>query len=531
MQIIAENISYTFPSGKNIFNDLNFSLPEGEKAALVGDNGSGKSTLLRILTGPVQPDSGSVQITNHHWYIPQHFGQYDSFTIAQVLRVQDKIGALNEIEKGSADPLHFEILNDDWAIHERIRSALEQWGLPDLSPETRFKTLSGGQKTRVFLSGMMIHKPKLVLMDEPTNHLDSSGHDMLRHAIRYPNRDYLVVSHDRELLNLCNPVYELSSLGMKTYGGTYSFYEEQKQVEMEAIEHQIHHSQQVIAEARQKHRETMERKQKLNARGEKKAKKENLPKIMLNTVRNRAEDSTTRLNETHEEKIIREVERLQKLKKQKRELKNIKINLSHSQLHNGKILFEADGINYAWPGSAPLWKEPLRFVINSGDRIRVTGDNGSGKTTLIRLLNGDIKPVKGTLNIQSEYRFLLDQEYSLVDREATVLEQAVKSNKVKKPDHQLKTLLHRYLFEEPVWDQKCSSLSGGELMRLSLCCLALQTRYPDTLILDEPTNNLDLRNIKLLTQAVSGYRGTLIVVSHDTCFTEEVGVEREINLE
>ena len=531
MQIIAENISYTFPTGQNIFRDISFSLPEGGKAALVGDNGSGKSTLLRILSGSVQADAGTVQITERRWYIPQHFGQYDSATIAQVLRVQDKATALSEIEKGSADPQHFETLNDDWAILERIRSALEQWGLPDLSPDTPFNTLSGGQKTRIFLAGMMIHKPKLVLMDEPTNHLDTSGRDILYHAIRNTNRDFLIASHDRELLNLCNPVYELSTLGMKTYGGSYSFYEEQKQIEMEAIEHQIHHAQQTIAEARQKHRETMERKQKLNARGEKKARKKNLPKIMLNAVRNRAEHSTNRLNETHEQKIIREVERLQELKKQKRELKNIKVTLGNSQLHTGKILFEAGHINFAWPGSDLLWKEPLRFVINSGDRIRITGDNGSGKSTLIRLLNGEIKPTKGNLKIQSEHRFLLDQEYSLIDREATVVEQAEASNKIKKPDHQLKTLLHRYLFEESVWDQKCSSLSGGEMMRLALCCLALQAHQPDTLILDEPTNNLDLRNIKLLTQAVNGYQGTLIVVSHDTRFTEEVGIERELKME
>ena len=530
MQIVARNISYALPSGKNLFHNLDFSLNKGDKAALVGDNGIGKSTLLHLLSGEVAPDDGSVQIDTLHWVVPQHFGQYDSGTVAEALQVSGTIEALNAITDGSADPRHYDTLDGDWTIHERVQIALALWDLPRLSATTTFGSLSGGQKTRVFLAGITLHQPQLVMMDEPTNHLDTNARERLYAFVRQSGHDFLIISHDRELLSLCKPIYELSSQGVKTYGGNYAFYEQQKQIEMEAVEQQIQNARQSIAAAKKKQQETRERKDRLNARGKKKARQENLPKILINAAKAHAESSTSRLNEVHEQKIAREGQRLQELSKKRRDEKSIRLTLNDSSLHSGKILFEARQANYAWPGSAPLWPTPLSFTICSGERVRITGDNGSGKSTLIRLLNQDLLCTSGTLNVYSAMRFLLDQEYSLINRDATVLEQAAHSNRVKKPAHELRTLLHRYLFDEARWKQPCHSLSGGEMMRLALCCLALQSRLPDTLILDEPTNNLDLRNVDLLTQAVSDYKGTLIVVSHDKRFVSETGIQREIRL-
>lgn len=530
MQIITKQITYTFASGRTLFRGLDFSLPKGEKAALTGDNGSGKSTFLHILAGIVQPSSGSLQIreSSRRWFIPQHYGQYDNHTIAGVLLLEEKINALEQIERGSADPRHFDTLAGDWAVRERIEAALHAWNLPRLSPSTPLGMLSGGEKTRVFLAGLDLHKPDLVLMDEPTNHLDRPARNRLYRFVRSTSADLLIVSHDRELLNLCNPVYELSPLGVKRYGGNYDFYETQKQIETEALGQRIHHAKKAISGARRKQHETMERKQRRDARGGKKAASENMPRILQNAARNRAEGSTSRLNEAHEQKITEEKQRLADLQRRQRELKNIRLTINPTPVHTGKVLFEAERVNFAWPDADALWTSPLSFTIRSGERLRISGPNGSGKTTLIRILNGDLTPSAGKLNVQSNIRFLLSQEYGGIHREATVLEQA---NTAKKPAHELRTLLHHYLFEEKTWQQPCVSLSGGEMMRLNLCCLALQSEQPDTLILDEPTNNLDLRNIKLLTDAVASWQGTLIVVSHDRHFVEEVGAARDLQLE
>jgi len=530
MQIVSEGISYTTPSGKSILKDINLTLEEAETAALIGDNGSGKSTLLRILSGQLSPDEGSVKITDHRWFVPQHTGQLDSHTVAQVIQVDHKIEALRAIEEGSTESRYFEMLLDDWTIHERLQAALARWNLSDIQPGTKFGTLSGGEKTRVLLAGVDMHHPKLVLMDEPTNHLDTSGRNKLYRMIRESDADYLIASHDRELLKLCNPIFELSSLGLKKYGGSYSFYEEQKQVEQEAINHSIHHTNQSIAEAKQKHHEVMQRKQKSNVRGSKSVRKKGIPRIAIKDTRNRAQKSTTKLDEKHEQKIEKKQQKLEDLKGQQRKILNIKVDLDDSSLHRGKILFEAESINYFYPDSGPIWNHPLSFIINSGERIHIAGDNGSGKTTLINLLDAHLKPSTGTLKVQSKKRFKLDQEYTSINRDVTVLKQAQDSNQTQKPDHELKTLLHRYLFDQSVWDQPCSSLSGGELMRLSLCCLALQAEEPDTIILDEPTNNIDLRNLRILTDTFSAYRGTLFVISHDSEFVNELSLDRTIEL-
>lgn len=529
--IIAENISFSYPSGKRLFQNLDFSVQDGERAALVGDNGTGKSTLLRIINGTFIPVSGNIQITQRHWTIPQHFGQFDERTIAQVLQVEDKLTALHRIENGSVHSKDFEILNEDWTIHERLHQVFSIWDLDAVSPHTSMSTLSGGQKSRVFLAGISLHQPDLILMDEPSNHLDSKGRKLLYDQIQEFERSFLIVSHDRELLELCDPIYELSSLGIKKYGGNYSFFEKQKEIEIQAIDQQISHSKHSIEAAKKKQRETLERKSRLDARGDKKARKEGMPRIAMNTMRNRAEGSISKLKEVHQQKNQEEVQHLKELKKRQRELKNIKFNLADSVLHSGKVLYEAHDINFSYPNSPLLWTDPLNFVIKSGDRVQITGTNGSGKSTLIQMLDKKLQPSTGTLEIYSNQRFILDQDYTLINRKLTVLEQAEASNKVKKPDHMLKTLLHRYLFEEPVWDQPCASLSGGEIMRLSLCCLALKEEEPDTIILDEPTNNLDMRNIKILTEAISSFKGTLITISHDKKFAEDIGLDKIIELQ
>lgn len=530
MPIIAENLSYIFPQGKRIIHDVNFSIAQGGKVGLVGDNGSGKSTLLRILTGAVSPQTGSVHLPKKTWFVPQHVGQFDTLNVAEALLINHKTDALRAIENGSVDPIHHETLADDWTIHERLKAALGLWGLSSISWDTPFNTLSGGEKTRVFLSGLDLHSPDLILLDEPTNHLDRVARKKLHQCILNTRCTVLIVSHDRELLNVCNQIYELSSAGIQSYGGNYTFYSEQKKVEMRALSQQIEHTKKEVSAARKKYQETMQNKQKMDSRSAKMGKTKNLPKIIKNARNGQAELSTAKLNDIHKDNIQTEKEKLRKLTQQERTSKQIKISLDSSSLHTGKYLFEANRINVAWPSSDLIWENPLSFIITSGDRLRISGNNGSGKTTLIHLLTRQIYPCQGNLEIHANTVFLLDQEYSLINKNRSVLEQAQASNEIKKEDHQLKTLLHRFLFDKEMWNQSCHALSGGEMMRLSLCCLALQSTQPDVIILDEPTNNLDLNNIRVLTKTIAEYRGTLLVVSHDNDFISEVGIENTLHL-
>src|SRR5690625_434202 len=530
MQSIAENISFTLPQGKQVLHNLSLSVSNGEKAALAGDNGTGKSTLIRILAGVLTPQTGSVYRNGKTWFAPQHFGQFDNLTVAQILKIHLKTEALKAIEQGSADPRDFETLADDWNIHERLRTALEHWELADIHADTPFHSLSSGQKTKLFLAGTALHNPDMVLMDEPTNHLDRAGREKLYRLIRETSSTLFIVSHDRELLELCNPIYELSSAGVQAYGGNYSFYKAQKKIEMEALDQKIEHAKKEISTARKKHHDAMRRKQKMDARSAKKGKTANLPPIVKNARGSKAENSASRLNEVHTNKIKAEKAHLKQLTQLKRESKQASLSVSNSSLHTGKILFEAKQMNIGWPDSGCLWETPRSFVIKSGERIRISGRNGSGKSTLLHTLTQQLKPAFGELSFHADSVFLLDQEYQLINRKRSVLEQAKRFNENQKPDHELKTLLVRFLFEPSVWDQPCQTLSGGEMMRLSLCCLTLQSNQPDVIILDEPTNNLDLSNIQILTETIANYQGTLLVVSHDDWFIKEIGISRELSL-
>ena len=527
--LVLQNISYTHPNKDLLFGELNLTINNQEKAALIGNNGSGKSTLLKILAGELQVSGGQVTVDCKPYVVPQVFGQFNELTIAQALNVETRLNALKEILNGNLTEENYTALNDDWTIEERCMEALALWGLERIGLSQKMGELSGGQKTRVFLAGISIHQPQLVLMDEPSNHLDSVGRELLYDFIRSTRIALIVVSHDRKLLNLLDATYELTKHGIRTYGGNYEFYKAQKQVEDQALSQDIHSRERMLRKAREKERETAERQQKLDSRGKKKQEKAGVSRIMMNTLRNNAENSTSKLKNQHTEKINGISQDLRNLRAALPDTDKMKLGLDNSALHNGKLLFLAAGINFVY-GEQFIWKNNLDFQIFSGERIALKGANGSGKTTFIQLLLGSIAPQTGTLKRNAGQSLYIDQEYSLIDNDKNVFEQAEQFNFSALQEHEIKIRLNRFLFTKEEWDKPCSALSGGEKMRLLLCCLTIGSNSPDLLIFDEPTNNLDIQNIEILTAAINEYKGTLIVVSHDETFLEQVNCERTIEL-
>jgi ATPase subunit of ABC transporter with duplicated ATPase domains len=211
------------------------------------------------------------------------------------------------------------------------------------------------------------------------------------------------------------------------------------------------------------------------------------------------------------------------------DIDKIKLGFHGSTLHKGKTLFTAIDINYQY-NNISLWKPDLNFQINSGERIVIRGFNGTGKTTLMRLLLGQLTPSTGALHRASFGWVYVDQDYSLLNNDCTVYEQAILFNASALLEHEVKIRLSRFLFTNDDWDKPCAALSGGEKMRLTLCCLTLSNQSPDIIFLDEPTNNLDIQNIEILTAAIKNYNGTLIVVTHDERFQKEIKIERSIQL-
>jgi ATPase subunit of ABC transporter with duplicated ATPase domains len=445
------------------------------------------------------------------------------------LRIDDKLLALSAIIDGQVTEQNLHLLNDDWTIEERSREALQYWQLDNLDLNQPMASLSGGQKTKVFLAGIRIHEAPFVLMDEPSNHLDTAGRALLYQFIETTTCTLLVVSHDRKLLNLLDTVCELNDRGITVYGGNYDFYAAQKQIERNALQQDVHSREKALRKAKEKERETLERQQKLDARGKRKQEKAGVARIMMNTLRNSAEQSTSKIKNTHAEKKEGIAQELQTLRSELPGIDTMKFGFDNSALHQGKILFTATHVNHGY-GDQLLWKENLNIVITSGERIVIKGLNGSGKSTLLHIIMGDLEPKAGHVYRNMNNCVYIDQDYSLIDHQYTVYEQAQKYNNTGLQEHEIKIRLTRFLFTKEDWDKPCMALSGGERMRLILCCLTIGHQSPDLIVLDEPTNNLDIQNIKMLTTAINEYQGTLIMVSHDELFTTEVQVARTIEL-
>lgn len=530
IMILLQNISFGFPGGDLLFNHINLTIPSHTKAALVGSNGTGKSTLLKIIANEIQPSEGSINIHGGISYVPQMFGNFNHLTIAECLNIKQKLLALEKITNGEVDEQSFEILNDDWDIEERCKNALEYWGLQDFDLNQKLEELSGGQKTKVFLAGIQINQPDVIILDEPTNHLDLTGRKLLYDLINKISATIAIVSHDRTLLNLVDTIFELSNQGIASYGGNYDFYSGQKGIEDEALHNDIHAKERALKKAKEKERETLERKQKLDARGKGKQEKSGVARIMMNTLRNNAEKNTSKLKSIHAEKISGISGDLRDLRSSVRNSDQMKVNFNNSDLHSGKVLITANSINFSY-GKEKLWKENLDLEVRSGNRISIKGSNGSGKTTLVKILLGNEKQSVGKINLADFNSIYIDQEYSLINNDFTLYDFVQTFNDGALQESEVKTLLSRFLFGKETWDKKCGFLSGGERLRLLLCGLSISNKAPDMIILDEPTNNLDLQNVEILTNSIKDYKGTLLVISHDEVFLEEIGIDREVMLE
>lgn len=558
MPISIQQISYIHPDKEVLFSDLNFAISKGQKLGLVGNNGCGKSTLLQIIAGQLSPSSGVIVRPDDLYYIPQHFGQYDSLTIAQALQIDSKRQALHAILAGDASTENFTLLDDDWNIEERSVAALDSWGIghPLSYP---LHLLSGGEKTRVFLAGMNIHTPSVILMDEPTNHLDSSGRQRLYDWVEKWRSTLLAVSHDRTLLNLLPEICELEKHQITYYGGNYEFYKEQKALMQEALQQRIDEKEKALRAARKVARETAERRDKQNVRGEKANIKKGIPRIVLNALQGKSEKSTSKLNGVHQEKAEKLTDERNQLRGSLSPTAALKTDFNSSSLHNGKTLVTAKNINFGYypnqndndsqnendnpsenntfdssnSSKLPaqlLWQAPISFQLKNGDRLRIEGTNGSGKTTLLKIITGQLEPQEGTLTRADFSYVYLNQEYSIIDDRNSILEQAYAFNSRNLPEHEIKIILNRYLFPAPEWDKSCRKLSGGEKMRLAFCCLMISNNTPDMFILDEPTNNLDIQSIEIITNTIKKYTGTVIAISHDNYFIREIGVDQRIAL-
>jgi ATPase subunit of ABC transporter with duplicated ATPase domains len=522
--VTLKHLSYTTPDNQPLFTGLDLAFGP-HRTGLIGRNGTGKSTLLKLIAGELTPADGTIAVEGSIGVLRQSVQVDDGQTLADLLGVGDDLARLARLEAGEGS---IEDAGEaDWTLPERIDAALAQTGLPALAPDRPLASLSGGQRTRLALAGLILSQPDMILLDEPTNNLDADGRAAVTQLLHNWRGGAIVVSHDRTLLNEMDVIVELTTLGAKTYGGNWDHYSERKAIELAAAEHGLSTAERKIGEIDRKLQMMAERKARKDSAGVRKARRGDIPRIMLGGMKDNAE-KTGGENARLASRMRQEAaEAASEARSQVEILTPLSVKLAPTRLAAGKTIVQCDGLTGGPVAGAPVIRD-LSFTMIGPERVAITGPNGSGKTTLLRLLTGELPPQAGTARILGRYA-LLDQTVSLLDPGLTIRDNFRALN----PDADENTgraALARFMFRADAALQLVGSLSGGEMLRAGLAATIGGTRPPELLILDEPTNHLDIGAIEAVEAGLRAYDGALLVVSHDRAFLENIGIDREIKL-
>ena len=491
------NLGFGHPS---LMENLNLRIEEGERIALLGRNGCGKSTLLKMLTEEVLPDSGEIQFRTG--LVVARMSQEVAEDIAGKNYAVIASG-LGEIGQHINDYHHFSLQTDNPSAMQRMHHAHEKidaanaWHFLQrieivlakllLNGEDDFRSLSGGQSRRVLLGRALVQEPDILLLDEPTNHLDISMIEWLEDFLLTQNTTLLFVSHDRRFVRrLATRIIELERGQLTSWPGDYDEYRKNRE-------------QMLAAELKQE----SEQDKKLAA-----------------------EESWIRqgikARRTRNEGRVRALEELRRQRQARRErVGNVNIAIQQSE-RSGKIVIEAEDVSYAYDTQAIV--ENFSITIMRGDKLGLLGPNGVGKTTLLRLLLGELKPQKGSIKHGTRLEIAyFDQQRAQLDENATVIDSlslGKDSVTVNGKEKHVISYLQDFLFSPERARSPVNALSGGEKNRLLLA--RMFCRPSNVLVLDEPTNDLDFETLDLLEQLLVEYTGTLLLISHDRSFINDV---------
>lgn len=488
--------------GPALLDGANFNLERGERVCLIGRNGEGKSTLLKLIEGSLLPDSGEVSLQNGITIsmLAQDVPM-DSGKVADI--VADGAGEASEVLRAYHEASEACVLGDmeacdrmgslqhkmdqldGWALETKVNSILSKMGL---DPDADLADLSGGRKRRVLLARALLTQPDVLLLDEPTNHLDVESIEWLeKFLLDQNNLTLLFISHDRSFVDsIATRIVELDRGTLRSYEGNYSRYLELKAQQMEAEEKQNALFDKRLAE------EEVWIRQGIKAR------------------------------RTRNEGRVRALKALREESKARRSQQGKVSMATQDASRSGKVVFEIEHLSVKFGDNAPIINDFSALVMR-GDRIGLVGDNGVGKTTLIKAILGQLEHggmVKTGTQLEVAY---FDQLRNVLD-----LEKSVKDNVAEGSDHvdingsrrHIYSYLQDFLFSPERARTPVKALSGGERNRILLAKLLLKPS--NLIVMDEPTNDLDMVTLELLEEMLSGYKGTLLLISHDRAFMDNV---------
>lgn len=513
--MIAENISLAFNLEK-IYDDASFNISEFDKVGVVGVNGAGKTTLFKVILNELELDSGKIKVGNKRiGYLPQEIViKEEDITVFEyimrarpieklnnkLIKLYDEVAKL-EIEKQSKILKQIsktqEMLEyyDCYNAENIMLEIITNMNIDSKLLDMKLKDLSGGQKSKIAFAHLIYSNPEIMLLDEPTNHLDVETRKYITNYLKNYKGMVLIISHDIEFLNsIVNKIMHINKVTKKisVYDGDYDTYKKKREKELENQNKLIDNQEKEIKELK----DFIE-----------KAKK--------------ASRTNHNLKKMGKDREIKLQKKLEELNTREKSYKKLRLNIKPNR-EGSKIPLKINNISF---GYDKLLINNLSFVINNRERFLIVGENGVGKSTLLKLIVGILKPKEGNIWFGSKTDIAYyAQELESLDLNKNILENMESDYSEK----ELRTILASFLFTGDDVFKKVSVLSPGEKARVALARIIL--KKANLLILDEPTNHLDPETQKIIGENFKNYEGTIILVSHNPTFVEQVGINRMLIL-
>lgn len=483
--------------GDNIlFESLNFTIAQGQKAALIARNGAGKTTLLDTIMGKELPDSGKVTFSNHIsiGYLSQVPSLNPNFTVTEEVyhSTSEMVNAIKEYEEAINHHQNHNLQKasekmdrlNAWDFDVKIKQILSRLKITDF--DQKISTLSGGQQKRVALANVLINEPEFLILDEPTNHLDLDMIEWLEEYLSKTKSTLLMVTHDRYFLDrVCNEILELDNKTLYRYKGNYSYFLEKRQERQEQQQAEVEKARNIL----RTELEWMRRMPK--ARGTK-------AKYRIDSFYQLKEKASQNLSDDE-----------------------MALTIEASRL--GKKIIDVENLGKSYGKMKVL--DNLTYKFARFEKIGIVGDNGTGKSTLLNMLTGTVKPDRGTIEVGETVKFgYYKQEgisFSPDTKVIDVIQDIAEYIDLGKGNRWTASqLLSHFLFSYEMQYTRIEKLSGGEKRRLYLCTILMQN--PNFLILDEPTNDLDIMTLNVLEDYLQRFNGCVVIVSHDRYFMDKI---------